>query len=66
MCILLHIIAIAVRYAGFGQGTGLVLLNGVGCTGTESSLLNCSRSGTLSCSHSKDAGVICPPCKLGI
>ena len=62
----LHTIAIAVRNAAFGQGNGPVLLSYVGCIGNESSLLSCSQSGTPSCSHSSDAGVVCPPCKLCI
>ena len=53
-------IAIAVIWAGFGLETGPALLSNVECTGTESSLLSCSRSGIPSCSHSNDAGVICP------
>ena len=59
----LHTIAIAVFNAAFGQGNGPVLLVNVGCTGNESSLLSCSRSGTPYCPHSSDAGVVCPPCK---
>ena len=58
----LHTIAIAVRRAAFGQGTGPVFLYNVGCTGNESSLLSCSHM-FASCSHSSDAGVVCPPCK---
>ena len=60
--LILHTIAIAVRRAAFGQGTGLVLLSGVRCTGTESSLLSCSH-GVAYCSHCFDAGVVCPSCK---
>ena len=61
--IFLHTIAIVVFNAGFGQGTGPVFLDGVGCTGNESSLLSCSRSGIASCSHFHDAGVVCPSCE---
>ena len=61
----LHTIAIAVFDAAFGQGSGPVLLSGVRCSGTESSLLSCSH-GVAYCSHSSDAGVVCPPCKLSI
>ena len=60
--IFLHTIAIAVSRAAFGQGTGPVLLSGVRCTGNESSLLSCSH-GVAYCSHSYDAGVVCPPCE---
>ena len=51
--------------ATFGRGTGPILLDRVGCTGTESSLLSCSHRGigVHGCSHSEDAGVMCPPCK---
>ena len=72
MVIFHYIIAIAVYRATFGRGTGPVLLTHVNCTGTESSLLSCSREGTnlRQCSHYgsyyttfEDAGVVCP-CKL--
>ena len=61
----LYNVGFAVRNAPFGQGTDPVLLYNVGCTGTESSLLNCSLDGTYLhyCLHSNDAGVVCPPCK---
>ena len=61
----LHTIAIAVFNAAFGQGTGPVLLSGVRCSGTESSLLSCRRFGTSlhHCSHFWDAGVVCPSCE---
>ena len=57
-------IAVAVYQAVFGQGTGPIFLH-AWCTGTESSLLNCSHSGigVTYCSHSYDAGVVCPPRK---
>ena len=51
----------------FGRGTGPVYLYGVGCSGTESSLLNCSHSGIRFnwCPHYYDAGVVCP-CELDV
>ena len=65
MLIFLYAIALAVNHAVFEQGTGPVLLSDVICTGNESSLLSCSHSGTnlRYCSHSTDAGVVCPQSK---
>ena len=49
--------------AYFGQGTGQILLSGLGCTGTETSLFSCSFNnniiGSTNCIHSQDAGVAC-------
>ena len=64
-------VATTAHHAAFGRGTGPILLNLVGCTGTESSLLNCSHSGIdyyfyrfpfyyFDCN---DVGVVCPSCK---
>ena len=50
--------AVAFTDAHFGQSAGNVLIGGVGCTGTESSLLSCSYT-SGSCQHSDDAGVRC-------
>ena len=54
--------ATAFSNAYFGQGTGQILLSGLGCTGTETSLFSCSFSnviGSTNCSHSQDVGVAC-------
>ena len=48
--------------AHFGQGTGVIWLDNVGCSGSEPSLDQCSNRewGNLrSCSHAEDAGVRC-------
>ena len=58
--------ALAVSYAFFGVGSGVVVATNFNCSGTESSLFNCSYNSSVSCSHSSDAGVICPTSKLVI
>ena len=47
--------------AHFGSGTGSIYLDSVGCTGTESRLIDCTRSSVVSCfnGHLEDAGVRC-------
>ena len=47
--------------ATYGQGTGDILLDDLGCTGSETSLFDCSHSGvgTHNCAHSEDAGAVC-------
>ena len=48
--------------AGFGQGSGPILLDGISCNGNELILASCGHLGinvTRSCSHTEDAGVRC-------
>ena len=53
--------AVAFSNAHFGAGTGAIYLDDVGCTGSETNLIDCSRSSTVRCSrgHLDDAGVRC-------
>ncbi|XP_026108842.1 deleted in malignant brain tumors 1 protein-like [Carassius auratus] len=47
--------------AAFGQGSGSIWLDDVGCSGSEGNLTQCSHRGlgTNNCNHGKDAGVVC-------
>ena len=47
--------------ARFGSGSGQIWLDNVGCSGSESSILDCSHRGwgVQNCNHNKDASVIC-------
>ena len=47
--------------AHFGAGIGSTFLDDVICSGSESSLLDCTRAGTVYCytGHQEDAGVRC-------
>ena len=51
----------APRGAHFGEGTGVVLLSQIDCTGHERHLFECARSGlgATKCHHGQDAGVVC-------
>ena len=53
--------AVAFSRAHFGAGTGTIYLDSVGCSGSETNLIDCSRSSTVTCNsgHSEDAGVRC-------
>ena len=47
--------------AHFGQGSGSIVLDDLSCTGSETSLFDCSHGGVNNhdCSHYEDAGVTC-------
>ncbi|XP_073251071.1 uncharacterized protein [Porites lutea] len=47
--------------AGYGQGSNLIWMDDVRCSGTEASLFNCIHAGwgTKGCGHHEDASVIC-------
>ena len=51
----------AYQSARYGQGTGPILLDDVGCFGNESSLFSCKglAVGYHNCRHSEDASVRC-------
>ena len=51
-------LALSFSAAYFGEGSGSILLDDVGCSGTEEALLNCSYS-NHNCGHSEDASVRC-------
>ncbi len=54
-----YIDAVARSFAAFGQGTGPIWLDEVGCQGDEASLAFCPIDSTHDCSHFEDAGVEC-------
>ncbi len=51
----------APSFAAFGQGTGSIVLDNLGCVGTEASLFDCPSNGigNHNCAHSEDASAIC-------
>ena len=54
--------AVAVRHNAFyGQGSGMIWLDGLNCNHSELTIANCSHKGWVitNCSHSHDAGVKC-------
>lgn len=53
--------AVAVPFAMYGEGQGNILLDNVGCQGTETSLEQCPHRGYYihNCQPYEDVGVIC-------
>ena len=49
--------------AGFGRGTGAIVLDFVGCLGNELALSSCAASVPNYRVHYEDAGVRCKPSK---
>lgn len=51
----------ALSFSTFGQGSGNIWLDNVGCSGTEDCLGNCTHNGwgVHNCAHFEDAGVRC-------
>ena len=50
------------RRAGFGSGSGMIVLDDLDCTGSETSLFDCPSDSQVlvhDCDHSEDAGVRC-------
>ena len=59
----IHIILGAQSFTGayFGERYGPIVLDNLACTGSESSLFDCTGNavGVHNCDHSEDAGVRC-------
>ena len=53
--------ATSLAQAFFGQGTGMIYLDNIACTGSETRLSDCTATTTHNCAHNEDAGVTCIP-----
>ena len=66
-CIFVNPGAVAYSNAYFGSGSGPYHLDDVHCSGSESSLLSCSRGysiGVHNCRPGNEAGVNCCKCRI--
>ena len=53
--------AVSLAFGFFGGAMGPIHIADLRCIGNESSLLDCHRDNTSNtCTHSEDAGVLCP------
>ena len=50
--------------AFYGQGSGPINIDDLGCTGSELRLIDCPFSPIHNCAHSEDAGVDCNPTSI--
>ena len=54
--------SIPVKRSGFGSGSGMIVLDDLDCSGSESSLVDCPSDSSVlinDCNHTEDAGVRC-------
>ena len=56
--------AMAVPHAQYGQGTGVIVMDNVHCTGSEARLINCPHVTRHNCTHFEDASVRCARSKI--
>ena len=58
---------LALRSAAYGQGKGVIWMDDVSCTGSETAISKCKHRGwrVTDCLHNQDASVVCKPkCKM--
>ena len=49
----------ALKHAYYGEGSGPIFMDDVGCAGNESTLISCPHLSNHDCYHNEDAGVYC-------